>query len=69
MMGCGTCGQDVVDCKCEDLNQRMRDASDSDYVIMRWCKKCDSYYLRCSCPEPEWVARTGGKLEPLPKGY
>ena len=66
-MYCKSCQNEVEDCLCKDLNDRMRDASDSEFVMSKWCAKCDSYYTRCYCVEPDWVARTGGKLFPLPE--
>ena len=65
-MDCTVCGEDVWACKCPDLNDRMRKASDSEYVAMRWCQVCDSYYARCRCPEPDWVCRVGGRFMELP---
>lgn len=61
MMWCGRCNNDVMACECEDLNERMRTASDSQYVALKWCRGCDSYYAKCDCEFPDFVIRTDGQ--------
>jgi hypothetical protein len=61
-MFCGQCQKELTECTCTDLNDRMRDASDSEFFAAKWCMKCDCYYTRCKCEHPEWAIRSGGKL-------
>lgn len=62
MMTCGVCGQDVATCACADQDARLRQASDGDAVIFKWCRKCDKHYARCRCQEPDFGIRTGGQV-------
>lgn len=57
---CGTCGKRIAECTCKDQDERLRQASDSDYVIFKWCRKCDKHYARCKCEVPDFGVRTGG---------
>ena len=35
-------------------------------IAARWCARCDRHYRFCTCDEPAWRMRTGGRLGPLP---
>ena len=61
-MFCIKCSKEISDCTCPDINQRMKEASNSPYISMRWCAKCDSHYSKCKCENPDWKVRTNGEL-------
>lgn len=66
-MFCGKCSNDLEDCVCPDLAERMRKASGAGMnVASRWCSKCDQHYAACECDEPTWMLRSDGKLYDLP---
>lgn len=59
-MWCGQCDHGIAECTCENLTERMRSASDSPHVALKWCRACDEYHHRCQCDDPDWVIRTDG---------
>jgi hypothetical protein len=66
-MYCADCNSDLEDCTCPGKRERLATMSDAGGpTASRWCKVCDSHYIICSCKEPEWVLRQGGKLYALP---
>ncbi len=67
-MFCCKCQNDLEDCVCPDLAERMRGISDKGdtHVASRWCVKCDNHYSGCLCEEPDWKLRSGGKFYDLP---
>lgn len=64
MFGCNKCGNDVGACTCPDIDQRLREASDSPHVMIKWCLTCDKHYARCRCAEPLFGVRHAGKTGP-----
>lgn len=68
-MHCEKCDHPIHHCICSDIDKRMREATDSPHVAMRWCKECDLVYHRCICPTMEnHAVRSDGKFYPLPDG-
>ena len=66
-MFCCRCQNDLEDCVCPDLADRMRRASEAGtHVVSRWCGKCDQHYAVCRCEEPTWMLRADGELSALP---
>ncbi len=66
-MWCCKCDNDVMNCTCGDMTERMRGPTGpGGHVVARWCAKCDNHYAACKCAEPEWRLRSEGKLGPLP---
>lgn len=61
-MECGKCLNDLHDCACADVDERLRSATDLDGFAARWCMECDKHYARCRCAEPIWGIRVGGKV-------
>lgn len=62
-MYCNKCSNSIKDCVCLDINNRLRELSDGEYVIFKWCLNCDKHYDRCRCLEPLFGIRTGGKIK------
>lgn len=62
-MTCGKCNHGIGDCICPDADQRLREASDSEFILFKWCRKCDKHYARCKCEEPDFGVRSGGVVQ------
>ena len=58
-MWCVTCNNDIADCVCPDISERLAKAFSSPNLAARWCLKCDQHYARCKCETPEWGIKTG----------
>jgi hypothetical protein len=61
-MFCMRCNVDLAECSCPDIDQRLKDASDSAHQAVKWCMVCDKHYARCRCEEPVFGIRTAGKV-------
>ncbi len=67
-MFCCKCSNDLEDCVCPDLAERMKGLGGAgSAVASRWCSVCDQHYAVCRCEEPNWMLRVNGQLQPLPK--
>lgn len=53
-MFCAKCQNDLADCTCPDIEERLAEIADSPYIIYRACLKCRNHYARCRCEKPEW---------------
>ncbi len=65
-MFCGKCNNDLRDCTCNDLEERLADIADSPNIACRWCIECDQHYALCKCKRPNWKMKTGGQIVELP---
>ena len=54
-MFCGKCQNDLSECTCPDIDERMASLKNSPYLAFKWCVKCDKHYARCRCAEPEFI--------------
>ena len=52
-MFCMQCCNDLADCTCEDLQERL--AGLDKVLVYRMCNKCKMHYAKCKCTEPEWI--------------
>jgi len=59
-MFCAKCQNDLVECKCSDIDERLASIKPK-YVIYRACEKCKKHYARCKCKNPIWT--TSDKLK------
>lgn len=55
------CQNDLADCTCPDIAERLRKISDHGGIVSRWCTVCDRHYSQCKCEHPVWGVRHGGK--------
>ncbi len=62
-MFCGKCNNDLSECTCLDVDERMATLKNSPYLAFKWCRKCDKHYARCRCEEPQFYI-TGVKEPP-----
>ena len=54
-MFCMKCKNDLHNCICSDLGERLFGLSNVSNFVYRMCKKCKKHYAVCKCEEPEWV--------------
>jgi hypothetical protein len=66
-MVCMKCNNPLSTCTCADREERMRTASDSPHVAVKWCIKCDKAYHFCKCAEPDFKMRVKGQIMDLPE--
>jgi len=59
-MFCCKCQNDLSDCICEDLKERLASLNNSPYFIYRKCRKCNLHYSKCKCGEPDWTTSHEG---------
>ena len=51
-MWCVKCNNDLSDCVCPDLQERLNGLG--DVLVYRKCLKCNQHYEKCTCSNPEW---------------
>ena len=49
------CENNLTDCNCEDLEDRLDDAVKSGHFDYKKCVKCVKHYDRCKCIKPDWI--------------
>ena len=54
-MYCMKCGNDLAECTCPDLNERLARVNQSPHVFIQTCKKCGEHHSRCKCEEPDFT--------------
>lgn len=59
-MYCMKCQNDLLDCTCDDLEERLASLKNSPKIIYKKCRKCDRHYARCKCEEPDWTTSRDG---------
>ena len=55
-MWCTRCQNEIADCTCPDINERLASAAEGvgGMFVYKRCKKCKEHYARCKCENPEW---------------
>lgn len=66
-MWCCKCNRDLSECVCPDLQERLRRATGSGHVAIKWCRACDKSYHQCRCAVPDFYVRSGQSPD-SPKG-
>ncbi len=51
-MYCMQCNNDLSDCTCDDLQERLDNIGGA--LVYKKCLKCDKHYEKCECKEPVW---------------
>lgn len=59
-MFCTQCQNDLKDCTCDDLEDRLASLNNSPHFIYKKCRKCQNHYARCKCEEPDWTTSHDG---------
>lgn len=62
-MWCGKCQNDLSECVCPDINERLASVSN---VAFKWCEACDKHYALCRCDVPMFIMKVGDKRMSLP---
>ena len=44
--------ESLADCICSDIDERIKNLSESPYWDINICKRCDKIWTRCNCPRP-----------------
>jgi hypothetical protein len=55
-MNCGICGESIGDCRCPDMDERMKRLRNHDRYIYKMCAICGRHHERCKCEKPEWIS-------------
>jgi len=58
-MWCMICNNDLSNCICPDINERLQRAANSGNVAYHKCIKCNKHYNTCKCDVPELVIERG----------
>ena len=53
-MWCKKCDNDISECTCDDLYDRIRTGADIEPNVFKRCKKCGRNHTVCDCESPEY---------------
>ena len=63
-MWCMKCNNDLMECVCPDIEERLATLSGpGGPLVSRWCVACNKHYAGCKCENPVWGVRQDGKLK------
>ena len=54
-MYCMKCKNDLSDCICDDLEERLSSLKNAPNFIYKMCRKCEKHYSLCKCENPDWT--------------
>lgn len=54
-MFCVRCQKDIAECTCPDIDKRLKELSESEYIVFPKCSRCGKHWERCNCPKDEKV--------------
>ena len=54
-MYCMKCQNDLADCTCSDIQERLNEIAAGGHFVMRVCMLCGKHYAKCECHDPEWT--------------
>jgi len=54
-MFCAKCHNDLSECTCPDLEERLAKLKNSPHFMYKMCRKCGLHYQLCKCEEPDWT--------------
>jgi len=57
---CVKCKNDLSQCTCPDIDERLASLNNSPHFIYKKCRKCGKHYKRCTCPIPDWTTSHDG---------
>lgn len=58
-MWCAKCQNELSECICPDIEERLRSACEGMNVALTFCKTCGLYYSRCTCGKPDKIIKSG----------
>lgn len=53
-MYCMKCNNELSQCTCSDINERLKIAVATGHVAYKKCTLCDKHYALCECANPQW---------------
>jgi len=56
-MVCCRCQNDLSECTCPDLQERLARLTDGGNLAVKWCRACNLSYHKCQCQKPDFVVR------------
>jgi hypothetical protein len=59
-MFCIVCNSHLSTCTCEDIDERLASLRNAPHFMYKMCRRCEKYYDRCKCPEPDWTTSHDG---------
>ena len=59
-MYCTKCQNDLSECVCPDLNERMASLNNSPNFIYKKCRTCGLHYAKCQCDTPDYTTSHDG---------
>lgn len=54
-MVCFECNKELADCTCPDIDKRMEELYNDNYLMFKICKHCRKHHQRCKCEKPYWT--------------
>jgi len=68
-MFCAKCRNDLADCTCDDIEERLAGLNNAPNFIYKKCRICGKHHDRCKCEKPDWTtSHDGVELSDLPTG-
>lgn len=55
-MFCGKCRNELQNCTCSDIDERMAALAGSEFFVYKMCLVCGRHYARCKCISPKWTS-------------
>lgn len=56
-MFCMKCQNELFQCTCSDLEERLNSAAADNALEYRYCTTCGKHYARCKCKNPTWAIK------------
>lgn len=56
-MFCAKCQNDLSECTCPDIKERLKKISERNNILTKWCAECDNHYSQCKCKNPSWTIK------------
>ena len=54
------CRNDLSDCTCEDIEERLVGLKNSPHFIYKMCRICEKHYALCKCDSPDYTTSCNG---------
>jgi hypothetical protein len=63
------CKNDLSNCTCDDLEERLSSLKNAPNFIYKMCRNCGKHYARCGCDAPDWTTSHDGlEMKDVEKG-
>ena len=54
-MFCSKCQNDLSECTCSDIEERMNKLKSASSFTYKMCGNCNKHYKLCRCETPVWI--------------